>query len=150
MGDNPFTDGIEPSVPFVLGIAINNAGYGTAMNLRITSGKPEIIYDDKGLLVSFRIIGTSVDGESVTPSLSVDFGDIPAMPTRVVRWVMITSLQGEFMNYSATFEYMNPLGDPRLSVLDELVILELIRNMLIYQESESDGVLDFLVNDRRD
>ena len=54
------------------------------------------------------------------------------------------------MNYSASFEYMNPLGDPRLSVLDELVIHDLIRNVQIYQEGEDDGVLDFLVNDRND
>ena len=150
IGDNPFTDETEPSVPFVLGVAIHNAGYGAAMNLRITSGQPEIIDNEKGLLVTFRIIGTSVGSESVTPSLSVDFGDIPGMTTKVARWLMISSLQGQFMNYSASFEYMNPLGDPRLSVLDELVIHDLIRNVRIYQEDEDDEVLDFLVNDRRD
>ena len=150
IGDNPFTDEKEPSVPFVLGVAIHNAGYGDAMNMRITSGQPEIIDNDRGLLVTFRIIGTSVSSESVTPSLSVDFGDIPATTTKVARWLMISSLQGQFMNYSASFEYMNPLGDPRLSVLDELVIHDLIRNVRIYQEDEDDEVLDFLVNDRRD
>ena len=55
------------------------------------------------------------------------------------------------MNYSATFENINPLGDPRLSILDELEIHELIRNVMIYSESnENDGILDFLVNDRND
>ena len=150
VGDNPFTDETEPSVPFALGVAIHNAGYGVAMNLHITSGQPEIIDNDKGLLVTFKIIGTRLGNESVTPSLSVDFGDIPAMTTKVARWFMISSLQGEFMNYSATFEYMNPLGDPRLSVLDELVIHDLIRNVQLYLEGENDGVLDFLVNDIED
>ena len=147
IGDNPFTDEREPSVPFALGVAIHNAGYGTAMNLRITSGQPEIIENEKGLLVTFKIIGTRIGGESVTPSLTVNFGDIEPMETKVARWLLISSLQGEFTNYSASFEYTNPLGDPRLSVLDELVIHDLIRNVVVYQEEENDGVLDFLVND---
>ena len=149
-GDNPFTEEREPSIPFALGVAIHNAGYGTAMNLRITSGQPEIIENEKGLLVTFKIIGTRIGGESVTPSLTVNFGDIEAMETKVARWLLISSLQGEFTNYSASFEYMNPLGDPRLSVLDELVIHDLIRNVIVYQEDEDDGVLDFLVNDISD
>ena len=147
IGDNPFTEEREPSVPFALGVAIYNAGYGVAMNLHITSGQPEIIENEKGLLVTFKIIGVNIGSESVNPSLAVDFGDIPANTTRVARWLMISSLQGEFKNYSASFEYMNPLGDPKLSVLDELEIHDLIRNVFIYQEDEDDGILDFLVND---
>ena len=64
---------------------------------------------------------------------------------------MISSLQGEFMNCSATFENINPLGDPRLSILDEVEIHELIRNVMIYSDpNEDDGTLDFLVNERND
>ena len=150
IGDNPFTDEKEPSVPFALGVAIHNAGYGVATNLHITSGQPEIIENEKGLQITFKIVGVYIGRESVSPSLTVDFGDIPANTTRVARWWMISSLQGEFMNYSASFEYTNPLGDPKLSVLDELEIHELIRNVLIYQEDENDGILDFLVNDVSD
>lgn len=150
VGDNPFTDELEPSVPFTLAVAIRNAGYGVAMNLRITSGQPEIIDNDKGLAVTFKIIGANIGSEAFDPSLTVDFGNILANTTKVARWWMVSSLQGEFMNYSATFEYMNPLGDPRLSVLDELVIHDLIRNVYIYQIEEDDGILDFLVNDRND
>ena len=50
---------------------------------------------------------------------------------------------------SATFQNINPLGDPRLSILDELVIHELTRNVRIYNEGD-DGILDFLVNERQD
>ena len=147
IGDNPFTAEREPSVPFALGVAVHNAGYGTAMNMRITSGQPEIIENKKGLLVTFKIIGTQVGSERVTPSLSVEFGDIGPTETRVARWLLLSSLQGEFTNYSASFEYTNPLGDPRLSVLDELVLHDLIRNVVVYPEEEDDGVLDLLVND---
>ena len=151
VGDDPFTDEIEPSVPFSLGVAVKNAGHGTAYSLQITSGQPEIIDNERGLLVNFMIIGAMIGSGSISPSLTVMFGDLAPDTTLVARWHMISSLQGEFMNYSATFENINPLGDPRLSVLDELEIHELIRNVRIYSDSnEDDGVLDFLVNERSD
>ena len=149
-GDDPFTDEIEPSVPFVLGVAVRNAGFGTAGNVRITSAQPEIIENEKGLLINFRIIGASIGNSTLNPSLSVDFGDITPNATVVARWQILSSLQGMFMNYSATFESNNPLGDPRLSILDVLEVHELIRNVHIYIDGENDGILDFLANDRND
>ena len=150
IGDDPFTDEVEPSVPFTLGVAIRNAGYGTANSLQITSGQPEIIENSKGLLINFMIIGANVGSESMSPSLTAAFGDLAPNTTKVARWFIISSLQGEFKNYSATFENINPLGDPKLSILDELEIHELIRNILIYDSTEEDGILDFLVNDQND
>ena len=150
IGDNPLTDEIEPSVPFTLGIAVRNAGYGTASSLQITSGQPEIIENSNGLLVNFMIIGATIGSESITPSLTVTFGNLAPNTTKVARWLIISSLQGEFNNYSATFENINPLGNPKLSILDELEIHELIRNVMIYTSDEEDGILDFLVNEQND
>ena len=150
IGDDPFTDEIENSVPFTLGVAVKNAGYGTASSLQITSGQPEIIENEKGLLINFNIIGAFIGNEMFSPSLTVTFGDLAPNTTVVARWQMISSLQGEFRNYSATFENINPLGDPNLSILDELEIHELIRNIRIYDTSEDDEVLDFLVNEVND
>ena len=150
IGDDPFTDEIENSIPFTLGVAVKNAGYGTASSLQITSGQPEIIENEKGLLVNFNIIGAFIGNEMISPSLTVMFGDLPPDSTVVARWQMVSSLQGEFRNYSATFENINPLGDPNLSILDELEIHELIRNVRIYGTSEDDEVLDFLVNELND
>ena len=151
VGDDPFTDEVEPSVPFTLGVAVKNAGHGTAYSLRITSGQPEIIENERGLLISFMIIGANIGNEAISPSLTVAFGDLTPNTTKIARWLMLSSLQGEFMNYSATFENINPLGDPRLSLLDELDIHELIRNVMIYSDpDENDGILDFLVNERDD
>lgn len=96
------------------------------------------------------IIGANVGGESASPSLTVRFGDLVPNATVLARWFIISNLQGEFMRYLATFENMNPLGDPKLSVLDDLHIHELIRNVEMYTSDEDDGVLDFLVNDRDD
>ena len=150
VGDDPFTDEVENSLPFTLGVAVKNAGHGTANNLQITSGRPEIIENERGLLVSFMIIGAMIGNGSVNPSLTVIFGDLAPNTTIVARWQMISSLQGEFRNYSATFENINPLGDPNLSILDELEIHELIRNVRIYNSPEEDDVQDFLVNEQDD
>ena len=150
IGDDPFTDERENSVPFTLGVAVKNAGYGTASSLQITSGQPEIVENEKGLLVNFNIIGAFIGNEMISSSLTVMFGDLHPGSTVVARWQMVSSLQGEFRNYSATFENINPLGDPNLSILDELEIHELIRNVRIYGTSEDDEVLDFLVNDMND
>ena len=145
IADDPFTDEREPSVPFTLGVAIRNKGAGVATDLRITSGQPEIIENEKGLLVNFMIIGANIGIGNITPSLTVTFGDLLPNTTTVARWFMISSLQGEFRNYSAVFENKNPLGDPKLSILDDLQIHELFRNVEMYDSSEDDGIPDFLV-----
>jgi len=93
-----------------LGLLITNDGYGTARNTRITSGQPEIIENEKGLLISFKIIGAQVDDKPVSHSLTVTFGDIQSQSTRVSRWLMTSTLKGTFSNYTATFENVNPLG----------------------------------------
>ena len=57
IGDDPFSDPVESSVPFTLRVAVKNAGYGTAYQIQITSGQPEIIENEKGLytvLVNLR------------------------------------------------------------------------------------------------
>ena len=56
IGDNPFTEEKEESVPFALAVVIHNAGYGVASNLHINSGQPEIIENEKGLLVSLKLL----------------------------------------------------------------------------------------------
>ena len=149
IGDDPFTEEVEPSIPFTLGVIVKNAGYGVASSLTLSSGQPEIIENEKGLLINFMITGSMIGNGSITPSLSLTLGDLNPQSTVVVRWFMVSSLQGEFKNFSATFQNINPLGDPRLSILDELEIHELTRNVRIYNEGD-DGILDFLVNERQD
>ena len=149
IGDDPFTEEVEPSIPFTLGVIVKNAGYGVASSLTLSSGQPEIIENERGLLINFMIIGANIGNGSITPSLSLTLGDLNPQSTVVVRWFMISSLQGEFKNFSATFQNINPLGDSRLSILDELEIHELTRNVRIYDEGD-DGILDFLANERRD
>ena len=150
VGDNPLTPATEASVPFTLGVAVRNAGYGTAYNLHISSGQPEVIDNERGLLINFMIIGANVGNDIVSPALTVMFGDLAPNTTTVARWYMLSSLQGIFSGYSATFENRNPLGDPRLSILDELETHVLTKDVMMYTGNEDDGILDFLVNDEND
>ncbi len=144
--DDPFTPEIEPSVPFPLGVMVQNVGYGTAFNFRITSGQPTIVDNQKGLLQTFNIIGTQIGGQTVTPSLNANFGDVPALSTRVGNWWLTASLQGLFTEYAASFEHIDPLGNPKLSSFDSIEIHKMIH--LVRTDRSSDDMLpDFLVND---
>ena len=151
-GDDPLTQKVEPIIPFTLAVMVMNAGYGVARALKISSAQPEIIENEKGLLVTFKIIGSQIGRDPITPSLTVTFGDIESFETKTARWLLTSTLKGTFYNFSATFENVNPLGDPQLSLLDELGYHELVHGVRIEDgiggiSSEDDGLDDFLVND---
>ena len=74
--DDPFTEQIEPSIPYSLGVMVQNAGNGTARNFHIVSAQPKIVENEKGLLIDFKLIATEVAGQNLTPSLTANFGDI--------------------------------------------------------------------------
>jgi hypothetical protein len=152
--DDPHTDEIEPIVPFNLAVMVLNKGAGAAKNFRITSAQPEIIENDKGLLIDFKIIATEVAGQNLSPSLTANFGTIPpasngAPAAGIARWLMTSTLQGLFINYSATFEHIDGLGNPKLSLIDDVSIHEMNRLVRAGGAFE-DGKPDFLVNDKPD
>ena len=70
-GDDPFTEAVEPSLPFFLGCLVSNVGYGDAREMKIITGQPEIVENEKGLLVDFAII----DVDLYTPPSQVQGGD---------------------------------------------------------------------------
>ncbi|XP_052094358.1 uncharacterized protein LOC127730155 isoform X38 [Mytilus californianus] len=146
-GDDPLTVAIEPIIPFNLAVTVMNDGFGTAQALRISSAQPEIIENEKGLLITFKILGAKLGNEQIAPSLSVNFGDIHSFETKTATWLLTSTLKGTFYNYTATFENINPLGDPQLSLFDELGYHELVHLVRINTENESDDFDDFLVND---
>jgi uncharacterized membrane protein YgcG len=141
--DDPFTDVVEPSLPFSLGIIVENQGAGTARDFSIRSSQPRIVDNEKGLLVDFQIVATQVDGQPLLPSLTAEFGDIPPGGRSVGQWIMTSSIQGLFIEYSATFEHVDAFGDPRLSLIDSVEVLEMIRPV----SADDDVLTDFLVNE---
>lgn len=145
--DDPFTDPIEPSLPYSLAVRVENRGFGTARALRIESSQPQIIENDKGLLIDFNLFATEVAGVGVTPALTADFGDVAPSASKTARWLFRSTLQGQFVNYSATFQHVGPLsGRPEFSLVESTEIHELIQLVRV-EGAEDDGAFDFLVND---
>jgi len=147
--DDPFTDIVEPAEPFSLGLIAKNIGAGAAKNFRITSAQPEIIENQKGLLIDFKIIGTKVGAQELSPSLTANLGNIPPGGAQVAQWSFLSSLQGKFIEYSATFEHVDSLGGANLSLIEGVSIHELIHPVRADRVGD-DAVPDFLVNDEPD
>lgn len=147
--DDPHTDPIEPSIPYSLAVMVENKGAGTARNLSITSAQPEIVENEKGLLIDFQIIGTEVAGQNLSPSLTASFSNVQPNERKIGTWLMTSTLQGLFLDYKATFEHLDGFGDPRLSLIKQVEIHEMI-HMIEALGAKSDGLPDFLVNDIAD
>jgi hypothetical protein len=147
--DDPFTDVIEPTIPFNLAVMVENRGKGIAKNMRITSSQPQIVDNEKGLLVDFKIIGTEVAGQNLSPSLTVNFGNINAGQIAIGRWLLTSTVQGLFTDYKATFEHIDGLGNPKLSLIEDVSIHEMI-HLVRAGGAFEDGKPDFLVNDITD
>lgn len=147
--DDPFTTIVEPAEPFSLGLIAKNVGAGAAKNFRITSAQPEIIENEKGLLIDFKIIGTKVGAQDLSPTLTANLGNIAPGGAQVAQWSFLSSLQGKFIEYSATFEHIDSLGGANLSLIDSVSIHELIHPVRADRAGD-DAVPDFLVNDEPD
>ena len=149
LSDDPLTDEVESTQPFELAVMVQNNGAGTARNLEIESAQPTIVENEKGLLVDFKIIGTEVDGENIQPSLTANFGDVSSGETKIARWWMTSTLQGQFIDYEASYLHIDGLGDERLSLIKNVEIHELIHTVMGYGSFDDDKP-DFLVNDLAD
>ena len=149
LADDPFTPIIEPSVPFSLAVLIQNSGKGVANNVSIKSSQPKIVDNEKGLLIDFKIIGTEVAGQPATPSLTADFGTISPGELSIGRWLLTSTLQGLFVDYSASIEHTQGPQDTRTALVDDVSIHEMIR-LVQAQGKLDDGKPDFLVNDQPD
>ena len=146
IGDDPFTDEVEPSEPFAVGLVVTNSGNGDAQNFVVTSAQPRIVENERGLLIDFRIVGTQVDVNAVMPALTVNFGDIGAGQTAVGQWWLESSLQGKFIDFVASFSHSVALGGKATSLIDTVRIHELIRSVRVANPTD-DGRPDFLAND---
>ena len=114
-----------PSEPFALGVQILNIGAGTANSVELTSAQPKIIDNEKGLLVNFQIIGTQVDGQNLNPSLTANFGDIAPGGVSEGYFLLESSIQGQFIDFSASYKDLSGLGSTQASIINGIQIYEL-------------------------
>ena len=133
-GDNPLTtDVVEPVIPAEFSVLIHNKGYGDANNVRMITKKPEIVENEKGLLIDFDIISSSLNGGEKTMALDDDiatqFGTIAAGTASYATWNLTASLMGHFTEYDVSVIHVTDYGNPDLSLLDRVTIHELIHSM---------------------
>lgn len=144
--DDPLTLPVEPAVPFNLGLRIKNNGFAVAKSVKIDSAQPKIIENTQGLLVNFRIAGSSIDDLPAQNTLLLNFGDISSTASKSGRWVMESSLSGRFTEFSATFSHADELGGAVTSILQATHAHLLIRDVRVDLHGR-DPVRDFLAKD---
>jgi hypothetical protein len=144
--DDPFTAEVEPPVPFSLGVRVTNNGQGPAHAVAIDSAQPRIVENQQGLAIDFRILGASVDDSPTGPSLLIDIGDIEPAASRVGRWVMQTSLSGQFTEFSAEFSHADELGGSVTSLLEDVQTHLLVHDVRVDLPGR-DRVRDFLAQE---
>ena len=145
--DDPFTPQIEPSIPFALGMLVKNIGYGNALDFTITSAQPQIIANSNDLIIAFSLIGSQEGtNQSISPSLTMDFGDIGPQGSAEGLWYMTSTLEGEFISFSASFKHTDDLGNTNTSIINSVNIHEM-NHVVRLTTPTDDGLPDFLVND---
>ena len=143
--DDPLTEEVEVSQPAEFALLINNKGYGDATNVRMTTNQPEIVDNEKGLLIDFEILSSQVNGGEAHLSFGKnavnDFGTIAAQSQSYAQWWLRSSLLGHFTSYDVTATHLTSYGNEDLSLLDQVSIHELIHGFTV------DDGRGFLVND---
>lgn len=141
--DDPFTDPVEAPIPFTLGVRTKNVGYGPAINLSITSAQPKIVENKQGLLIDFRLLGSAVNDQPVSPSLNLNMGNIQQQSCSTGRWEMITTLSGRFVEFKASYTHASELGGTLTSVINEVNTHFLTHEVLV-DTPGSDNIRDYL------
>lgn len=133
-GDNPLTiDIIEPVIPAEFSVLVHNKGNGDADNVRMITHQPEVIENEKGLLVDFAIVSSSLNGAPAVMALEDDiateFGNIAAGNCAYASWGLTSSLLGHFKDYDVSYTHVNSYDNPDLSLLGKVSIHELIHSV---------------------
>lgn len=153
--DDPNTTGVtEKSIPAEFALLVNNKGYTDAENLKFICKQPEIIDNEKGLLIDFSIISSQLNGKNKSIALNgdvpVSFGTVPSQSQAYAQWWLKSSLQGHFIEYDVNATHNTSYGNEDLSLIDQVSIHELIRGFTPLSSEESIPKRAFLVNDIED
>ena len=146
-GDDPMTeDAVESIVPFPLGVrVINHSPLAYARKVSIQSCQPKIVRNDSGLLIDFRIVGAQVNGTVSEPTLLANFGDISPRRAAMGSWIMVCSLSGKFVEFSAEMTHAPEFGGALTSLIpaDAVTCRRLVGRVLV-DLPDRDQIPDFL------
>ena len=159
--DDPFTDAIEKSVPAEISVLVVNAGKGDARNFSLSGLTPEIVDNQKGLLLNYTMTEAAMNGvKNDNGIVDVNFGTVAANSSAVAQWWYETNIQGHYSDYSVNFtqmdysyvdlygntRYVAAANRPDVSLIESADIHELIRSV----QCGDDELPDFLVDDLAD
>lgn len=153
IGDNPLTETVEPMVAAEFALLISNVGYGDAKNVRLTTGQPVIVENEKGLAIDFDIVSSQLNGNekclALGESVVTNFGEIKAHMQACAQWWLQSTLLGHFTDYDVRWTHVTSHDNPDLSLIRNTTIHELIHG---FSCDTQDGVAmrGFLVNDLPD
>lgn len=152
-GDDPLTEDVEPMAPSEFALLVNNKGYGDAVNLNLATQQPEIIDNQKNLVINFEILSSQLNGGeknlALGKSTTSDFGTIPAQSQSYAQWWLQSSLLGHFIEYDVKATHVSSRDNPDLTLLDTVTIHELIHGFTVSTEGDK-PLRGFLVNDIKD
>ena len=146
--DDAFTPEQEVPVPFTLGVRVSNTGAGAAQQMKIDSAQPRIVENEQGLLIDFEILGGYVSDEPAGKSLMLNFGDIAPRSSKMGRWIMQTSLSGQFTAFDARFSHADALGGALTSLIEDVRTYVLVHDVRVNLPGR-DSVRDFLAFDEQ-
>jgi hypothetical protein len=142
--DDPFTPILEPSVPFDLGLRVENNGAGSVSNLTVASAQPRIVENRSNLVIDFQLLGSQVGSLPSSPSFMVNLGNFGPRQTNTARWQLSSSLQGRFVEFEASLQNLNGLNSPEFWVIDPQVDVKPMLHSVRWDEGGDDLLLDFL------
>lgn len=153
--DDPLTpEVIESQEDAEFALVIHNVGAGQAENVKLITRQPQIVDNEKGILLDTSFVSSQLNGEdkhlSLGSSMASDFGNIPAGSAVYAQWWFNSSIVGHFTEYDVEATHVSSFDNPDLSLLGEVNIHELIRG--ITDPSAEDGRRRrlFLTNDIAD
>ena len=152
-GDDPLTETVEPMQDAEFALIIDNQGHGDATDVRMITHKPEIIENEKGLLIDFEFVSSQLNGEDAVLALdddiASDFGTIEAHSQAYAQWWMRSTLLGHFTSYDVGYTHLTSYGNEDLSLIDTIRVHELIRGFTT-DDVAGNKMRGFLVNDLPD
>jgi len=147
-GDDAFTPAIDPPIPFPLGLRIRNVGPGSAKDVRIDSGQPQVVTNGINLLAGFTLLDCSIQGAEVSPTLLLDYGTLASGASKMGYWRMEVTLSGTFTNFNAEISHSDLLGGQVTSLINSTnVCTHLHVKDVLVELPGRDGVVDFLGQD---
>ncbi len=151
-GDDPLTEEVEPMKPAEFALLLNNIGAGDATSLKLTTGLPQIVSNEKGLYVNFELVRSQLNGSDQSLMLGgsavTDFGSLKAGEQSYAQWWLQSSLLGHFVKYDVNSTHVTSYDNPDLSLVDTVTIHELIHGFDLMRDDLRRRA--FIVNDIAD